>query len=93
MHWSVRYRREGKVIDYLVKCGVQDINIRDAKGCSPLQIAVRCSNAQAVKKLVDLGADVSVVQTDKKDAVELERLMNEAESMERQSKMEEAELV
>ena len=37
-------------------------------------MAVTRGNAQAGKRLVDLGADVSVV----KDAVELERLKNEA---------------
>ena len=68
----------GQIIDLLVKYGVQNINTRDAKGLTPLQIAVRHGNAQAVKKLVDLGADVSVV----KDAVELKRLKDEAGSVE-----------
>ena len=46
----------------------------DVEGRTPLQMAVRCGNAQAVKKLVDLGADVSLVKADKKDTIELERL-------------------
>ena len=92
MHCSIRHRSEGKIIDFLLTCGVQDINIRDAKGCSPLHLAVRCGNAKAVKKLLDVGADVSVVRASK-DALRLERLKHEAESMERQSKMEEVELV
>ena len=57
---------------------MQNLDICNAQGRTPLQIAVRRGNAQAVKKLVDLGADVSLV----KDAVELERLKNEAESVE-----------
>ena len=48
---------------------------------SASKMAVRCGNAQAVKKLVDLGADVSLVKADKKDAVELERLYYEAENV------------
>ena len=61
---------------------MQNVDIRDVEGRTPLQMAVRCGNAQAVKKHVDLGADVSLVKADKKDAVELERLYNEADSME-----------
>ena len=77
-----------KIIGLLVKHGAQTINMRDAKGLTPLHIAVRCGNAQAVKKLVDLGADVSLVKADKKDAVELELLKNEAELRERHHKFE-----
>ena len=62
-----------------MKYGVQNLSIRDAKGSTPLQIAVRLFNAQAVKTLVDLGADISVVQADVMDAIILERLKNEAE--------------
>ena len=46
---------------------------------NPLQMAVRLWNAQAVKTLVDLGADISVVKADEKDAITLERLKKEAE--------------
>ena len=62
-----------KIIDLLVKCEVQDINICDAQGRTSLQMAVRCGNAPAVKKLVYLGADVSVVKADSNDAIGLER--------------------
>ena len=80
LHLSARYsvRDCSQIIDLLVKYGVQNLDICNAQGRTPLQIAVRRGNAQAVKKLVDLGADVSLV----KDAVELERLKNEAESVE-----------
>ena len=72
-----------KIIDLLLQYGVQNIDIRDVEGRTPLQMAVRCGNAQAVKKLVDLGADVSLVKADEKDAMILERLRRaEAESVE-----------
>ena len=61
---------------------MQNIDIRDVEGRTPLQMAVRCGKAQAVKKLVDMGADVSLAKIDKKDAVELERLYYEAKSVE-----------
>ena len=84
LHLSARFSHKdcNKIIDLLLQYGVQNIDIRDVEGRTPLQMAVRCGNAQAVKKLVDLGADVSLVKTDKKDAVELERLYNEAENVE-----------
>ena len=62
--------------------GVINEDSCDVEGRTPLQMAVRCGNAQAVKKLVDLGADVSLVKADKKDAIELERLQDETESVE-----------
>ena len=72
-----------KILDLLLQHGVQNIDIRDEDGRTALQMAVRCRNTQAVKKLVDLGADVSVVKADKKDAMILERLRRaEAESVE-----------
>ena len=43
---------------------------------------VKYGNAQAVKKLVDHGADVSVVEADETDARRLKRLKNEAKEME-----------
>ena len=66
--------------------GVQNIDIRDVEGRTPLQMAVRCGNAQDVKKLVDLGADFSVVKADEKAAVELERLYYEAKNVERKKR-------
>ena len=45
-------------------------------------MAIRCGNAPAVKKLFDLGADVSVVKAGKNDAVRMERVKNEPERME-----------
>ena len=84
LHLSARFSHKdcNKIIDLLLQYGVQNIDIRDVEGRTPLQMAVRCGNAQAVKKLVDLGADVSLVKADKKDAVELERLYYEAENVE-----------
>ena len=84
LHLSARFSHKdcNKIIDLLLQYGVQNVDIRDVEGRTPLQMAVRCGNAQAVKKLVDLGADVSLVKADKKDAVELERLYNEADSVE-----------
>ena len=84
LHLSARFSHKdcNKIIDLLLQYGVQNVDIRDVEGRTPLQMAVRCGNAQAVKKFVDLGADVSLVKADKKDAVELERLYNEADSVE-----------
>ena len=84
LHLSARFSHKdcNKIIDLLLQYGVQNIDIRDVEGRTPLQMAVRCGNAQAVKKLVDLGAEVSLVKADKKDAVELERLYYEAENVE-----------
>ena len=80
LHLSARRNRDcSEIIDLLVKYGVQNLSIRDGKGRTPLQMAVRLWNAQAVKTLVDLGADTSVVKADEKGAVILERLKNEAE--------------
>ena len=47
------------IIDLLVKHGACDVNARDADGFTPLHIAVIHGNMQAVKKLVDLKADVN----------------------------------
>ena len=47
------------IIDLLVKHGAWDVNARDAEGFTPLHEAVIHGNMQAVKKLVDLKADVN----------------------------------
>ena len=89
LHLSARRNRDcSKIIDLLVKYGVQNINIHDAEGLTPLQLAVRHGNSQAVKKLVDLGADISVVTADEKDARRLEILKNKAESKKQHLKFE-----
>ena len=49
-----------------MKQGAQITNTRDAKGLTPLHIAVRSGNAQVVKKLVDLGANAGVVKAIKR---------------------------
>ena len=86
---SARRNRDcSKIIDLLVRYGVQNINIHDAEGLTPLQLAVRYGNSQAVKKLVDLGADVSVVTADEKDARKLEILKNKAERKKQHLKFE-----
>ena len=76
LHLSVRFSHIDchKIIDLLLRYGVKNVDSRDVQDRTPLQMAVRCGNTQAVKKLVDLGADVSLVKADKKDAIELERL-------------------
>ena len=80
LHLSARENSDcSKIIDLLVKYGVENINICDAEGLTPLQLAVRHGNSQAVKKLVDLGADVSVFTADEKDARRLEILKNKEE--------------
>ena len=76
------------IMDLLLQYGVQNIDIRDVEGRTPLQMAVRCGNAQAVKKLVDHGADVSVVEADETGARRLKRLKNEAKMMEQHLKVE-----
>ena len=90
LHVSSRqgHTNQRKIIDLLVKHGAQIINMSDAEGLTPLHIAVRSRNAQAVKQLVDLGADVDVVKANKKDAVELEVLKTKAELRERHHKFE-----
>ena len=88
-HLSVRRNGDcSEIIDLLVKYGVQNLNIHDAEGLTPLQLAVRHGNSQAVKKLVDLGADVSVVTADEKDARRLEILKNKAERKKQHLKFE-----
>ena len=88
LHLSARFSHKdcNEIIDLLLQYGVQNIDIRDVEGRTPLQMAVRCGNAQDVKKLVDLGADFSVVKADKKAAVELERLYHEAKNVERKKR-------
>ena len=66
----------------------QSINICDTEGLTPLQMAERRGNKQAVKMLVDLGADVGVVKADNSDARRLKPLKNEAERMEEHLKFE-----
>ena len=51
-------------------------------------MAVRHGNAQAVKRLVDLGADVSVFKADKTGARGLKLLKKEAERMEEHLKLD-----
>ena len=82
---SASYGRSSETISLIVKHRPQSINRRDAKGLSPLQRAVRFVNATAVKKL-DVEADISAVNADSKDSLEVERLKNEAERMERHPK-------
>ena len=89
LHLSARRNRDcSMIIDLLVKYGVQNLNIHDAEGLTLLQLAVRHGNSQAVKKLVDLGADVSVVTADEKDARRLEILKNKAEREKQHLKFE-----
>ena len=83
---SASYGRSSKTINLIVKHRPQSIHRRDAKGLSPLQRAVRFGNAQAVKKLLVLGAYISAVSADSKDSIEMERLKNEAEKTERHPK-------
>ena len=71
-----------------MKYGVQNLNIHDAEGLTPLQLTVRHGNSQAVKKLVDLGADVSVVTADEEDARRLEILKNKTERKKQHLKFE-----
>ena len=52
---------------------VQNINVCDAQGRNPLQMAVRLGNAPAVKEFANLGVDVSVVKADLKNAISPER--------------------
>ena len=54
-----------EIINLLVKYGVQNIDICDAEGLTPLQMAERRGNKQAVEMLVDLASGVSVVNDDK----------------------------
>ena len=61
------------IIDLLVKYEEQNINICDAQGRTSLQMAVRYDDVPAVKKLVYLGAEVSVVKAVRNDAIRLER--------------------
>ena len=87
LHLSAHNSSYSEIIDLLVKYGVQNINIRDSEGLTPLQMSVRHGNAQAVKRLVDLGADVSVFKADKTGARRLKLLKKEAERMEEHLKL------
>ena len=82
LHLSALNSDCSKIIDLLVKYRAQSVNICDAGGLTPIQLAVRFGTAQAMKKLVDLGAHVSVVKAVKTDARRLKLLNNEAERME-----------
>ena len=88
LHLSALNSDCSKIINLLVNYGPQTINICDTEGLTPLQMAERRGNAQAVKMLVDLGADVSVVKANKTDARRLKPLKNEAERMEEHLKFE-----
>lgn len=48
-----------EIIELLVDFGSSDVNIHDKEGFAPLHIAAIRGNMHAVKKLVELGADVN----------------------------------
>ena len=58
LHVACR-NNDAVAIDLLVKHGAWNLNPRDSEGLTPLHIAAIHGNMQAVKKLVDLGADAS----------------------------------
>ena len=67
-----------KVIDLLVKYG-SDVNARDRDGFTPLHMAAIYGNIEAVKKLIDLEADVSLTTPYGLDAKDLANINKKAE--------------
>ena len=87
LHIASKKNNEPEIIDLLVKSGA-NVNAQDAEGFTPLHMATIHGNLKIVKKLVDLEADVNIVTTDGKNAVELAHLNEELEIEEYlQSKM------
>ena len=69
-----------EIIDFLVSYGA-DINARDADGYTPLHTAACHGKLEALKKLVELSADVSLVSRCGMNAVQL-AVLNEEKEME-----------
>ena len=78
LHIASKENNEPEIIDLLVKSGA-NVNAQDAEGFTPLHMAAIHGNLKIVKKLVDLEADVNIVTTDGKNAVELAHLNEELE--------------
>ena len=78
LHIASKRNNEPEIIDLLVKSG-ENVNAQDAEGFTPLHLAAIHGNLKIVKKLVDLEADVNIVTTDGKNAVELAHLNEELE--------------
>ena len=78
LHIASKENNEPEIIDLLVKSGA-NVNAQDAEGFTPLHMATIHGNLKIVKKLVDLEADVNIVTTDGKNAVELAHLNEEFE--------------
>ena len=78
LHIASEIINEPEIIDLLVKSGA-NVNAQDAEGFTPLHMAAIHGNLKIVKKLVDLEADVNIVTTDGKNAVELAHLNEELE--------------
>ena len=76
LHFASEIINEPEIIDLLVKSGA-NVNAQDAEGFTPLHMATIHGNLKIVKKLVDLEADVNIVTTDGKNAVELAHLNKE----------------
>ena len=68
-----------EIIELLVKNGSSDVNSRDSEGYTPLHIAAIHGNMYAVRKLLDLRADISRATTDGRVAADLAHLNKETE--------------
>ena len=71
--WMLIFKINVYLSAFNMQYHVQNINICDAQGRNPLQMAVRLGNAPAVKEFANLGVDVSVVKADLKNAISPER--------------------
>ena len=78
LHIASKKNNEPEIIDLLVKSGA-NVNAQDAEGFTPLHMAAIHGNLKVVKTLFDLDADVNIVTTDGKNAVELAHLNEELE--------------
>ena len=78
LHIASNINNEPEIIDLLVKSGA-NVNAQDAEGFTPLHMAAIHGNLKIVKTLFDLDADVNIVTTDGKNAVELAHLNEELE--------------
>ena len=63
----------------LVKYAAQNVNARDAERSTLLHMKVMHGSTQAVEKLIDLTADVSLATADEEDAAELVHLKETTE--------------
>eukprot|EP00854_Cymbomonas_tetramitiformis_P004445 gene4445-5456_t len=58
LHVAVRSKKRVSILQDLIAFGAH-LDLRDSTGCTPLRVAARDNNIDALKALIDAGADVS----------------------------------